>query len=357
MARLIYKRIFVINKYVNSPGGGNVVQNYFYDCIKLASPYSQILMTPIRSVISTLVFIYKRNINFIFKGESELLIFQGVYSLKFILFDLFLFPGVKYLVMPRGDYIPFGDESWNIPNKFIKLIFWNIFIKRRLINAKNVIFSSQLEANRYLRFGINYNDVFIIPDSIDLQSRFFQEAVELKETFKINYLLFVGRISPEKNIEFLLEVLSELNSSSLWKNKLVIAGPVNKKKYFNLLSVKIKELNLKDDVIFIFSPTLPELGGLYQNCKCVLLPSSIESFGLTVLESVFFKKNIIVSKNTPWDDQRLNLIHSLELDINKWREKIKLILDTKNDSNDVEDLEFLIKYSEDQVSLFWQDVL
>ena len=214
MARLTYNRVFLVNKYSNSTGGGLVVQNYLLKTIEAAAPSSDVVLFSISGFFKTIKFILGRNLNYFSSATKELLIIQGVYSLHYILFDLLLFRGIEYLVIPRGDYIPFGNEPWEIPNKNIKFFYWQLFIKRRLIRAKSIVFSSELEASRYLRYENFKCKVFIVPDSIELETRFKQEAVKSVEIENLDYILYVGRISPEKNIEFLLDVLSDLNSYS-----------------------------------------------------------------------------------------------------------------------------------------------
>jgi glycosyltransferase involved in cell wall biosynthesis len=357
MAGVTYSKVFLINKYGNSIGGGLVVQSHFRETIEAAVPASVVILFSLNRFFNTIKFILERNLKYLFSSKSELLIIQGVYSIHYILFDLLLFKGIKYMVIPRGDYIPFGSETWEIPNKNFKLIYWHLFIKRRLMKAKSLIFSSELEANRYLRFDDFKCKIFIVPDSIDLRTRFNQQAVQLVETENIDYILYVGRISPEKNIEFLFDVLTMLNSSSevIRKIKLVIAGPVNKQKYLNLLIDKITDLNIQDDVIFIFSPKLQELKGLYENCKCVLLPSHIESFGLTVLESLFFKKDIIVSNNAPWGEIKDSLIHSCVLESNVWTKRLKKVINCNTISKENSDL--INNYSLESISNLWSIIL
>ncbi len=357
MARLKSRKIFVINKYGNATGGGMVIQNYFVETIQLAEKESIIELVNLKSPLNTFIFILKRNIEYIFNSRRDLLIFQGVYSLHFILFDLFLINGIKSIIVPRGDYIPHKSDIWKVPSRILKTIYWYLFIRWRIQSTNLLVFNSEIELKRYQRMNVLLNNVQVIPDSINLERRFLEQKNDNKiEIDTFDYLLYVGRISPEKNIEFLFDVLFKLQTTYNLKNiKLIIVGPINKPKYFNLLSDKIKKMNLGNSVIFKFSTNTSELTHLYRNCKAVMLPSHVESFGLTVLESTYFGKNIIVSDLTPWTGFENDLIHVCKMDANLW---VDIILSLQSESPNKENIsKFLNMFRTEKVSEKWKNVI
>ncbi len=334
-----------------------VIQNFFVETIQLADPESSTELVNLKSPLNTFLFILKRNIDFLFKSKRDLLVFQGVYSLHFILFDLFLLKRIKSIIMPRGDYIPHKDDIWAVPSRFRKILYWNVFIKRRILRANKLVFSSELELKRYQRMNVVLENIHIIPDSINLQTRFGIKNNNVWETKNSKLIMYVGRISPEKNIEFLLDVLSKLHQTedNLKNYKLLIVGPVSKSKYSEFLLNKIEKMNLIENVIFKYSTNSTELSQLYQNCSVVLLPSHIESFGLTVLESLYFGKNIIVSDCTPWKGWNMELLHVCKLESNIWVDKI-LSLDLSS-FNEEKSIQFLNMFSLENVSKKWEQLL
>ncbi len=95
-----------------------------------------------------------------------------------------------------------------------------------------------------------------------------------------DYILYVGRIVPEKGLHHLLRVFKTMNTDS----RLVIAGTASgTKKYFE----QVKEF-AKDDPRIIFTGFVQgeALEELYSNAAVYCLPSDLEGMPLTLLEAM-----------------------------------------------------------------------
>ena len=114
---------------------------------------------------------------------------------------------------------------------------------------------------------------------------------ELSE-IKNNFLLYVGRHDPYKNLVRLIKAFSDLKKDG-FKPQLVIAGRVDTR-YPQALKI-VKKLKLEEDVIFTNFIEDDILISLYSNCDFVVQPSLLEGFGLTALESLLYNKISIVS--------------------------------------------------------------
>ena len=103
-----------------------------------------------------------------------------------------------------------------------------------------------------------------------------------------DYLLYVGRISPEKGVQDLIEgfKLSDVGK------KLVIAGEVPD----NAFGASVREAAAgRDDIIFTGFAQGGLLAELYSNCALYVLPSHTEGLALTLLEAMSAGRKCLVS--------------------------------------------------------------
>lgn len=157
------------------------------------------------------------------------------------------------------------------------------------------------------RNNFKYIDRFITPSSALKEKMLYAEYVINKEKIfavnnflnkdelKINpnysnqgYFLYIGRLSYEKGVHYLLEAMKDLPKDI----KLKIAGTgVEEDK----LKQYVKENNLSN-VEFLGFKNREEIKELYQNCISTILPSNcFEIFGMTNVESFINGKPVIAS--------------------------------------------------------------
>ena len=107
---------------------------------------------------------------------------------------------------------------------------------------------------------------------------------------KDSYILFLGRLVPEKGLRYLVEAYKGLKTY----NKLVIAGGGSDTDAF-AKELKQSCAGLEDSVIFtgfIQGKTLDEL---YGNCYLYVLPSDLEGMPLSLLEAMSYGNCCVVS--------------------------------------------------------------
>lgn len=169
-------------------------------------------------------------------------------------------------------------------------------------------------ASKYIRFGekiaVKYADEIIVlsegvqkyfKDTYDRKTVFIPNGVNrpivktpelIKEKFgldKDNYILFLGRLVPEKGVTYLIEAFRQLNTDK----KLVIAGGSSDTDAF---MIELKKLAQGDDRIiftgFVQGQTLEEL---YSNSFVYCLPSDLEGMPLSLLEAMSYGNCCVVS--------------------------------------------------------------
>lgn len=106
------------------------------------------------------------------------------------------------------------------------------------------------------------------------------------ERFKLpsTYILFVGTIEPRKNISGLFEAYSLLKQQMPDAPPLVLAG--QRGWLYEPILQKAKDLNLRDDLIWIENATVADLPMIYNGAAVLVMPSFYEGFGLPPLEAM-----------------------------------------------------------------------
>lgn len=119
-----------------------------------------------------------------------------------------------------------------------------------------------------------------------------RKAELIKNKFGIDkdgYLLFLGRIVPEKGLRYLIEAYKELHTDK----KLVIAGGSSDTDDF---LQEIQTLAAGDDrIIFTGFVAGQALEELYSNAYLYLLPSDLEGMPLSLLEAMSYGNCCVVS--------------------------------------------------------------
>lgn len=115
---------------------------------------------------------------------------------------------------------------------------------------------------------------------------------EVKKKYKIagDYLLFLGTLKPNKNIEGLIEAFELLGDRNL---QLVIAG--RKGWLYQTIFARVKELKLEKKVVFTDFVDEKDLPVLMRQAKVFVLPSFWEGFGIPVIEAMACGTPVVVS--------------------------------------------------------------
>lgn len=105
---------------------------------------------------------------------------------------------------------------------------------------------------------------------------------------KDNYLLFLGRLVPEKGVHYLIEAFKNLSTDK----KLVIAGSSSDT---DVYSKELYEIAKKHNIIFTGHVEGQILEELYSNAYVYLLPSDVEGMPLSLLEAMSYGNCCLVS--------------------------------------------------------------
>lgn len=192
-------------------------------------------------------------------------------------------------------------------------------------------------------------ETVFIPNGVTKPERKEAELITEKlGLHKDDYVLYLGRIVPEKGIQYLIEAFKEVDTDK----KLVIAGGASDTSKF---MSELKATAESDERIvftgFVQGQMLEEL---YSNAYVYVLPSDLEGMPLSLLEAMSYGNCCLVSSIPECVDVVENKAVVFEMsNIKELQEKLQLLCDSS---------ELVQKYKADTSSFIcgkydWDDVV
>ncbi|MEO5995908.1 MAG: glycosyltransferase family 4 protein [Chitinophagaceae bacterium] len=110
--------------------------------------------------------------------------------------------------------------------------------------------------------------------------------------------VFVSRISPKKNLLFLIALLKKVKSNV----SLSIVGPVEEEEYWNRCLELVNTLPSNIKVDYLGAIPNHDLAPVYRQNHLFILPTHGENFGHVIFESLLNGRPVLISDHTPWKD-------------------------------------------------------
>ena len=171
-----------------------------------------------------------------------------------------------------------------LPQKFIKKMAIKLSVD--FSNNCNLIVTPSETVKEVLKTRGVIVPIEVIPTGINFKMfsnasvDFIREKYQISKESKI--LLYVGRMSKEKNLDILLDsfpmIIFDYPDTYLI---LVGEGPERKK-----MEKKVKEIGINDKVLFVDSQPYNEIPNFYKGSDLFLFPSKRDTQGLVVLEAM-----------------------------------------------------------------------
>jgi glycosyltransferase involved in cell wall biosynthesis len=207
--------------------------------------------------------------------------------------------GVPYVVSPIGNTIP-------APGKIIatslgtikKRLYFELLAKPLLSRAAFIICASEMERDR-IRGYVPGAKFVVLSHGRELSADRVQGEA-LNVPLHTRLAVFLGRLSPEKSLPFLLEVWTDVRKR-IPGALLVIAGDDKLcPGYAPALRALVAKLGIGEAVYFAGPVDKFKKEWLFEKCSCLVLPSVNENFGLVVVEALTAGRPAITSTGTPW---------------------------------------------------------
>lgn len=170
---------------------------------------------------------------------------------------------------------------------------WSVFVSKYIIAISE---STKSQIHKYYPYA--FRKVVVTPlgyDKKQFNSQISQSSIRrARDKYKVgsDYLLYLGTLKPNKNIEGIIRAFST-TKSKYEGVKLVIAG--KKGWLYEPIFKLVKNEGLTQRVVFTGFIDEEDKPGLVAGAKVLVAPSFWEGFGLHVLESMAIGTPVIVS--------------------------------------------------------------
>lgn len=286
------------------------------------TPYAEIKEHQWQSVGSAMVYYLTpksqtlRNIKeLIINTEHDILYlnsFFDPFTIKVLLIRKFgRLPFNPIIVAPRGEFA-WASLRFKYPKK---IIF--IQIARLIGLYQNITWhaSSELESIDIVKV-MCINDSTIIHNALDLPTQQIEKnystpSTEIIREFEGLNLIFLSRISPEKNLDIALQILSRVKTNVCFD----IYGPCEDIKYWKQCQELIKLLPNNIKVKYLGNVNPNQVVQIFGYYDLFLFPSGGENYGHVIAESLRSGTPVLISDKTPWNNlQKDNFGWDIPLD-------------------------------------------
>jgi glycosyltransferase involved in cell wall biosynthesis len=145
------------------------------------------------------------------------------------------------------------------------------------------------EMKRYFRDTYEKESVYLSNGVSIPVKRKANQITKKFDLHKNGYILYLGRLVPEKGIHHLLRAFREVSTDK----KLVIAGRIDRKsEYVRELCQEAEKDSRVVMTDFVHGQVLEEL---YSNCFLFVLPSSLEGMSISLLEAMSYGAHCLLS--------------------------------------------------------------
>ena len=201
----------------------------------------------------------------------------------------------------KGKKIITGIESTEFDHK---RMWFKEQIKRIFVKMCDGVFCYGTKSKEYsVKLGAHQDRVFTVFQATDngtleklyIESKKNIESIRKEFGFKPFNFIFVGRLSPEKNVGLLVrafaKVKKKLGKSKDWGLIIVGDGPLRTE-----LEKLTINLNIMDSVYFVGGKSWKDVIRFYAASDVLILPSVSEPWGLVVNEAMVCGLPVVVSK-------------------------------------------------------------
>jgi len=198
-----------------------------------------------------------------------------------------LLPGCKQVLVVQGPLTLKEVRNKHAPNEISRFKAWyyDLFVPRSMRKSDMILaVSENLKGYILKHAGVDESKVRVIHEGASLE----QWTVSSKDSQVVYpgpYILFVSTLFKYKKADRLIGAFSIFKHRYKTSHKLIIAGRDPGDETVKLQSLS-KGKKIKDQVIFLGVVEHEKLAGLYRSADLFVFPSSVETFGLPVLEAM-----------------------------------------------------------------------
>lgn len=253
--------------------------------------------------------------------KSDIIYLNSLLSPVFSIYIVFLnkigLIDKKIVISPRGEtYTEALLFKKNKKQIFIKTaLFFNLY--------KNVCWQASSEVEK----DFVIKNLKIKPEKIVVAQNLTQKTTEIYHPKSIDNtainslkIVFLSRISKDKNIEFTFDVLQKISKDIVFD----IYGPIEDEFIWKKCQDKILNLPKNITVTYKGAVDKSDVKKVFSEYDLMFLPTFAENFGHVIVEALSVGTTVLLSDNTPWrnlEQQGFGWDISLQ-DINVFEEAI-----------------------------------
>lgn len=209
------------------------------------------------------------------------------------------FMAVCYAKKHKIPYAIETDTQLNIPSGFIKRFIKNILLQYIFSGNSYGFAGGTRQTELFRAYGMDEDRIYVLPMTVDICDFLTIAERESKQFYKVKHglgkkkvILYAGRFEKEKNLNVLLEAVSQLKDRH---NDLILCL-IGKGSLLNSLKNKCRKLGISGYAFFLEYMRMPELAEYYSLADVFVLPSEYEPWGLVVNEALACRTPVIVSE-------------------------------------------------------------
>ncbi len=257
---------------------------YFPTSFPRAWEYSRAMHQKLRETAGQFDVIHTDSV---FRATSTL---AGYYARKY---------GIPYIISPRGSLMKqaMGGRRTLLKNLYIALVEG-----RNIARAEALHTTIEREYEEYKEQGFpNPRQVRVIPNGINEEIE--KEEGEEEEIVRKNLgiagkgekdiVLFLGRLNWIKGIDTLIPAFKKVREEN--KNVVLVLAGSDEDGYGTEIRKMIAENGLGGSVVFAGLVTGKNKIGLLRAAKTLVLPSYMESFGMSAVEAMYLKIPVVLT--------------------------------------------------------------
>lgn len=240
--------------------------------------------------ITPLGFAYTYKKNILALGDYDIYHAQGVWQWNtYALACAARKQGKPYLITPRGMLYP---QDIAKHNTFFKKLSLKLRLLKDLNRAACVHVTCEEEMKHCRNLGVTA-PVAVIPNPVEIKDYSCRKQDNVR---RIGYL---GRLSPRKNVEGLIEAFRVLGDEAKEAELLIIGG--GDEQYERYLHQLVDDNHL-DNVRFTGFLSGEEKDKALASCSVLAMPSEFENLGNVILEGLVRRIPCIATTGTPWEE-------------------------------------------------------
>ena len=227
--------------------------------------------------------------------KPDLIYMNSLFSLHFTLLPLaFRLATAKYILAPRG-MLQAGALAIKSRKKFLFLKLANLFGLYSKVHFHATDIQEQEDIQQHISPP---------PKRIDVISNIptiYQKGIQVDKYIGSVKLVFCSRISPKKNLEFLLQLLANFKDQST-EIEFAIIGPIEDEGYWRSCQNLIHQMPSNIIIKYVGPVPFSKLEEEIINHHFFILPTHGENFGHAIFEAFSAGLPVIISDQTPWKD-------------------------------------------------------